>query len=80
VGMIRERVAVYLVEAAESSDAENRRLERHARTIFESELEAWYRDPASARSAGRCPVSACARRHGSTDHRGGYFPAAITGP
>jgi len=47
VDMIRDRVAVYLVEAADSPDAERRALDRHARVIFESELEAWYRDPAS---------------------------------
>ena len=45
--IIRDRVAVYLVEPAESPDAERRAVDRHAREIFEAELEAWYRDPTS---------------------------------
>ncbi|NOX58375.1 MAG: hypothetical protein GXP29_05880 [Planctomycetes bacterium] len=47
VDIIRDRVAVYLGEATESPEAERRALQRHARMIFEAELEAWCRDPAT---------------------------------
>ncbi len=46
VDIVRDRFAVYLVETTESPGAEHRAVDRHARAIFEAELEAWDREPA----------------------------------